>query len=1535
MFGFGSTSIRKKDSKASAETQADRLRADALAGVERALLWTAGIPGTADALAYEPVQGLVAGGFMESWSVASGSAADGAVRSLGTVKVRADKICCVADMARDPYVLLGCSSGSLRIAMLVDAAGSPTTQPLQARGFTVAPYRVRPHEMCGEGEVRQLAVQSFGPIHRALVLFTAGMVSVWDLRAVELTTSINPTSSDAADYASALADVGEVTAVCWIGTERGDFATGHAEGSVLVWALPGLEPGKAAVAATMRVVRGQAEPVRMLRCVFGDVDGLLVLGGQEVAQPEGLTWIPLPGGDEETLVEEEEGEEEGDGSEKGSNADDETAGEEGQGLSRRGKACRLPRHPHTKLPWFGHIIGFSLVMDGGCITGYEATAAVLQLVEGGQLVLYNLKDQQPHMVAPYLQQRTPITVTEAPLVPVRRSLPPDADTFHIRFRPAGCSPNAITLTALRKVAEEGGNEQLEGLASSMEAFTCGRAPPLPSDATWGLLYCTGYKDGGVCLWDLHGGTTRLLCAAPAGDAEAKLKRSSASSGSVTCLHLVWSTGLLLTGHHKGEVRMYQFSTTDRQVNCITLESINTPGVAGSLHQPAGLQLRLCVQVSSGEITSLAYCQAIRAVAVGDKAGGVALVDTAKPLVRWYAMPAQNAVLACALAPLPLPPAKLRVPEVVGEDGTLSHAVVIADSEGRLAALDAARGCFIGRNGELTPKNHSYTLMLELLDESFMPIWSRRQVGAGCDQAALGGCTSGSSKGRGTQARGTDRDDGNYGSVPRHGELRRSRGHGKTGEMDGDDDSNSEEDSEAEDIDGMDVDTLLAKAAMQPTHWPVGGQWPCGCLTWCHRCVDVVFGVCMGMLPNGWRAVSRVSRGPILLVGGRAARNSPHRRRSGGDIRPREHNRRRGCQGVNDLEDATGAPAILTSCPDPAAHYMLLVTDQYLRLYSASNVMTGERSTLAKRSPAAQQQLVYARPIQVAGAPGVMALAAAEHGLCAQDIVSGAVRTPARSDSALLTLPLLAPPSTAVYSLPSLELIHEMTLSSSLSWYWDVPTGHERHLGRLAATSRLGHLLLLGLSNELLALGLAAGLPRPIPPLSLFDPAAATASLAAAASFEDEHHLAAAGGRLMRRTGSQGPQGQLQGEFSAVGTEGQAATSTAMSEMIEGMDSPIVRTEGHRMDRVLPSANANAALAAQRAAAGRVADVAKEANVALSRVFTRVQQGLSRAVEETTRGVRQLATNVEKGVATMMDGGGGGLGTCADVRGHSTEWYASQPDLGAIFSRNVPDDDEPVARLRRQQRQAGHGDASGSDDEEDISFLTITDDEDEDAGGARAATARRRDGGGGAPRGAGPPLPPRSHPAQQPPGSAAGAAVSAAARGQPRRPHPSPSSAVHSAGGEEGSLRNELFAGARPYVSAGGGGGGGVSLGSSRPSHGPPGTSGTSQPRARTADEIKRAYGRPTSAATARHVAPGLRDSSSNVSQTLNTIRCWGACIAVHLHGVMLQNPESNIRTRHAVYTSVMGPAARGGGRASQVKAKVERRTTTNKPGDIS
>ncbi|GIL97023.1 hypothetical protein Vretimale_2736 [Volvox reticuliferus] len=242
-------------------------------------------------------------------------------------------------------------------------------------------------------------------------------------------------------------------------------------------------------------------------------------------------------------------------------------------------------------------------------------------------------------------------------------------------------------------------------------------------------------------------------------------------------------------------------------------------------------------------------------------------------------------------------------------------------------------------------------------------------------------------------------------------------------------------------------------------------------------------------------------------------------------------------------------------------------------------------------------------------------------------------------------------------------------------------------------------------------------------------------------------------------------------------------------MIEGVDLPVIRTEGRRIEKApaatAAAAAANAAITAPRLAAERVVGVAKEANVTLTRVFNRVQQGLSKAVEETTRGVRQLATNVEKGVATMIDGGANGIIAAAGnaPAGHNAEWYASLPDLSAIFSRNVPEDDQTLARLR--QRVQGRGGEDGDDDDDDVSILTISDGEGEDES-SRCQTAAPRNQGAGttAARAVGPPPP--THAARQP--SAAASAQSPGIHGS----WPHTSAAPRSAGGEEASLRNQLF-----------------------------------------------------------------------------------------------------------------------------------------------
>ncbi len=95
--------------------------------------------------------------------------------------------------------------------------------------------------------------------------------------------------------AAAARNSGHTTSACWLTrTARGDFATGHATGDIIVWALPGPDDLQPRVLAQLRVAPAPAQPLRSLQFVSGRHESLLVFGGQGEDQPDGLVLLPLP-----------------------------------------------------------------------------------------------------------------------------------------------------------------------------------------------------------------------------------------------------------------------------------------------------------------------------------------------------------------------------------------------------------------------------------------------------------------------------------------------------------------------------------------------------------------------------------------------------------------------------------------------------------------------------------------------------------------------------------------------------------------------------------------------------------------------------------------------------------------------------------------------------------------------------------------------------------------------------------------------------------------------------------------------------------------------------------------------------------------------------------------------------------------------------------------------------------------------------------------------------------------------------------------
>jgi hypothetical protein len=183
--------------------------------------------------------------------------------------------------------------------------------------------------LAAKGRVVQLEVLSTPP-HQHLLAVHEGRAAVWDLRAQALVAVVD--ASAAAEAAAAAA----VTAAAWLpGSSKGDFATGHADGSVCIWALPAgagstgphssskarhssaSQPpdsprpqlqaclvqqlhvccsSQASSSPKRKAHRAapRCHPVRQLHFVAGSVECVAVLGGGEVDRPESLALLPIP-----------------------------------------------------------------------------------------------------------------------------------------------------------------------------------------------------------------------------------------------------------------------------------------------------------------------------------------------------------------------------------------------------------------------------------------------------------------------------------------------------------------------------------------------------------------------------------------------------------------------------------------------------------------------------------------------------------------------------------------------------------------------------------------------------------------------------------------------------------------------------------------------------------------------------------------------------------------------------------------------------------------------------------------------------------------------------------------------------------------------------------------------------------------------------------------------------------------------------------------------------------------------------------------
>lgn len=210
--------------------------------------------------------------------------------------------------------------------------------------------------LAASGPVVCMSVLSMPPHHYLLVVHEGSGAAVWDFRAQVVVAVLSHISSSAADGESNVVSanggssqhkrMAAITAAAWLpGSSKGDFATGHQDGSVCVWDMPPsagnttgstsngsskagklprdlLQQQQTLQAQLVLQLQGSSisasyggsgdgsptkkhghrssragpryRPVASLDFVGGAVECLAVFGGNDVDRPDGLTLLPLP-----------------------------------------------------------------------------------------------------------------------------------------------------------------------------------------------------------------------------------------------------------------------------------------------------------------------------------------------------------------------------------------------------------------------------------------------------------------------------------------------------------------------------------------------------------------------------------------------------------------------------------------------------------------------------------------------------------------------------------------------------------------------------------------------------------------------------------------------------------------------------------------------------------------------------------------------------------------------------------------------------------------------------------------------------------------------------------------------------------------------------------------------------------------------------------------------------------------------------------------------------------------------------------------
>ncbi|KAL4458921.1 hypothetical protein ABPG75_013786 [Micractinium tetrahymenae] len=779
-----------------------------VSGVSTAFAGATGFPEAADSVAYEPTQGLLAVGTSDGRIVLIGrpgveatlrSASrsptqhlcflpnrgallrvtqDGDIqlfsavqrRLLTSIWLQGDVINSVALLpsASDPYILLGCESGTVRVVALLDEAGQPAAGGRPAADLSLQPYQVLGQEVDSQGGVVALAVAHLRPDRPLLLLVhrDSGPL-VWDIRAEHILCAAFEDGREAS----------KPTCACWVGDRAGCFAVGYDDGSIMVWEVPAaalqgdalkvVEPAEARLLLPLRVAgRGvQASAVRSLSFLrsgsapsnhgggsavggsgwggsraagagagagWAADDCLLVFGGQGREEPDMLTMLPL------------------------------AAQQAGEGGGRQ-------------VPWFGAIQGFCQMPADCPLAADDRSRGLMILTEGGQLVIHDLLHWQPTPLTLPVQELPPMTLARlVPTVslavlkestaggsaavsprPSSTGLPSPSPrggeplsagsvALHVQQQQQGALPqHALTLDRVRACsrrgggAGEGGGEGLAPPPLEHWPFTGGQpaASLAGSRRHPSALYFSGHRDGRVRVWDATTQVPELLLTIPAAAGQERLR-------AVTAMEVDPFSGIVMVGHAGGDVRLYQFSDTPQAVHRMNIDEALIPYENVGL-QPAGFQYILRYSTHSSDISSVALATKLKLAAVADESGSLSLLDLLQPAQLFSSRVMQQGVVHAAFG-------RHVVPGPKDEPGVERVVLFLAGADSSVSMVGLDRGEPIGHG--MRPKNASRPLALSLLDASGIPLpllhgqlvlaWANNNAPGGAPGAGAKGAMAG-------------------------------------------------------------------------------------------------------------------------------------------------------------------------------------------------------------------------------------------------------------------------------------------------------------------------------------------------------------------------------------------------------------------------------------------------------------------------------------------------------------------------------------------------------------------------------------------------------------------------------------------------------------------------------------------------------------------------------------------------------------------------------------------------------------------------